>query len=616
MGSTYKLAPAVKRSIHYISPKKKIQIILYLMHHRIKVEPWEQKRRCLEGLEYDGDWRPPTAPETGDHFKVPPQTIRNIWANRYKIVDMSRKDRRTKSGEGRERHPAFELELFRQFVEWRQMGRKVSRFWFKRRAKTIFETFNGQELVSTSMVSNCMRIPIKSDLRQDLKFSYSNGWFQAFCRRWDISWRRLTHAGQRLPSHYLELINRFVRFIRRNSIIRTSFGVVWRFPLSHIMNMDEVPIPFEFFDGYTYHLKGEHTVTGTVQNTSWSKRQATLVLYVFADGVKRLPPKLIFHGTPGGIIDHRERAFWDPRVTIEITESAYNNEKLLLKWIEQEVSNVVGDQESLLVMDSATFHKTEAVKQKLQDHQIVLAVVPPGCTGLVQPLDVAINKAFKALLRDKLESILMEEEEVVKVSPRAAVAARRIAVTKAVGDAWDALCDEKQELVQQSFVQTGIAVNPCGADDHLIKIKDFEGKVDFSGWEKPEDDVGDIELKLEEINDGFGWDLPADEGEVLQRQKHLFQLLTVPKLRQLCQAQNLQSCSRLTKPQLIEKLLEVEAAGMTAGNPILLTEPGNEVPPPEIAGQYSWSIEYSREAVAEEIEERRERGEFEGLIGR
>ena len=85
------------------------------------------------------------------------------------------------------------------------------------------------------------------------------------------------------------------------------------------------------------------------------------------------------------------------------------------------------------MMDSATFHKIDEVRLLLKEYNVLLAIIPPGCTGLLQPLDVAINKAFKALLRKKLEAVLKAETDW-DLRGRAAVSARRIAVTKAVGD--------------------------------------------------------------------------------------------------------------------------------------------------------------------------------------
>ena len=79
-------------------------------------------------------------------------------------------------------------------------------------------------------------------------------------------------------------------------------------------------------------------------------------------------------------------------------------------------------------------------------NKVILAVIPPGYTGLLQLLDVAINKAFKALLREKLEAVL-EAETDWDLRGRAAVSARRIVVTKAIGDAWDKLCNKRLEVL-------------------------------------------------------------------------------------------------------------------------------------------------------------------------
>jgi hypothetical protein len=81
-----------------------------------------------------------------------------------------------------------------------------------------------------------------------------------------------------------------------------------RFTLSRILNVDETPIPFEYLDLKTYNIRGATTVSVRTDRSRWDKRQATLILYIFADGVPRIKPKLIFKGKPteGGQIKRQE----------------------------------------------------------------------------------------------------------------------------------------------------------------------------------------------------------------------------------------------------------------------------------------------------------------------
>ena len=53
-----------------------------------------------------------------------------------------------------------------------------------------------------------------------------------------------------------------------------------------------------------------------------------------------------------------------------------------------------------------SIHTKKEVLNTLRSHQITSSLVPVGCTGLVQPLDVALNKPLKDILRDILEDSL------------------------------------------------------------------------------------------------------------------------------------------------------------------------------------------------------------------
>ena len=130
---------------------------------------------------------------------------------------------------------------------------------------------------------------------------------------------------------------------------------------------------------------------------------------VFADRLPRIKPKLIFYGVPSGQIKQRERPLQDPRVTIKLLEIAYNNKKLLQKQLQQELLLSLYSLDSLLVIDLAIFYKIDKVKKLLIINKVILAIIPLGYIGLLQLLDITINKAFKALLREKLKVVLEAE---------------------------------------------------------------------------------------------------------------------------------------------------------------------------------------------------------------
>ena len=54
---------------------------------------------------------------------------------------------------------------------------------------------------------------------------------------------------------------------------------------------------------------------------------------------------------------------------------------------------------AMMVYDSFRGHLEESVKEKFNEYNIDLAVIPGGLTSIYQPLDIAINKPFKDNLR-------------------------------------------------------------------------------------------------------------------------------------------------------------------------------------------------------------------------
>jgi hypothetical protein len=171
---------------------------------------------------------------------------------------------------------------------------------------------------------------------------FSNGWFWRFLRRYSIVRRRITKVATKQPAEVVHVTNSFIQFIRKHNrreddyasmVLRSSppinhgggggggdeFTPYWKknslrkFLLNLIINLDETPLPFEFFSGYTYDFKGVNTVAGKSERSGWDKRQATIILYIMADGSTSFKPVFIFYGK--GTVAKRKhftkpRLFW------------------------------------------------------------------------------------------------------------------------------------------------------------------------------------------------------------------------------------------------------------------------------------------------------------------
>jgi len=132
----------------------------------------------------------------------------------------------------------------------------------------------------------------------------------------------------------------------------------------------------------------------------------------------------------------------------------------------------------LLSFDCASFHKTLALLKKMKDAKVLPCLIPPGCTGLLQPLDTHINKPFKDYLREE-NDLYMEKYPLETWS----TSDKRVMVTHIVVTAWEKFCTEKKEMVQKSFQDVGLFLPVDGSQDHLINIKGFEeGELVIGDW--------------------------------------------------------------------------------------------------------------------------------------
>ncbi len=110
--------------------------------------------------------------------------------------------------------------------------------------------------------------------------------------------------------------------------------IVGRFKLSEIANIDQTLIAFEFLSGCTYDCKGAKTVWIKETRSGWDRQQATLQVCIFADGIQRVKPLLIFHGDPIRKAPRRtEEKLYDPGVKVAFNKTAWADARNLKDWV-------------------------------------------------------------------------------------------------------------------------------------------------------------------------------------------------------------------------------------------------------------------------------------------
>ena len=151
-----------------------------------------------------------------------------------------------------------------------------------------------------------------------------------------MSYRKGTKKSSKPPDDAREKITAWLQFNRRAAALKSGESTeydVGRFKLCNIANMDQTPLEFDFPSKSTYALQGSNDITIRQTRSGWEKRMATLQVTIFADGIARIKPCLIFHGAEKeNSRRKKEKTQYDPRVYVLFNDAGYCNEKTQLDY--------------------------------------------------------------------------------------------------------------------------------------------------------------------------------------------------------------------------------------------------------------------------------------------
>ena len=274
-------------------------------------------------------------------------------------------------------------------------------------------------------------------------FKASDGWVRKFMKRNNLVLRAKTHISQALPKDLEEKISAFRRQV-------TSIFENGDFPLEFVCNMDETPVFLDLVPNRVVDKRGKKTIN--VRTTASEKNRVTTTLCCTASG-KMLPPFVVFKGKTKRSIKKVSVPYG---VVCTTQAKGWMDEERMIEWIQKVWGPYVKGNRALLSLDTFSGHLTNRVKDSFHKCGTTLLVIPGGCTSVLQPLDVSINKPFKGYIRQKWCERMVQEAEsgVSKITP-----ASKAILMEWIKTAAD-LVEKSPTTIKKSFQVTGIISKP------------------------------------------------------------------------------------------------------------------------------------------------------------
>ena len=405
--------------------------------------------------------------EAGRKFGVDESNVRR-WRNDPTLQSMP-KSKKARRGPKTGQNPEMEEALLEWFDGRRQKGDAVSSLAIRLKALKLAKSG---------------KYPMSSTFKASL------GWCTKFQKRNGLSLRYKTKIAQKLPAELDEKILNFQKFIINNRKLVD-------YPLCRMGNMDETPMYFDMPSNTTLHRKGDKTVL--IRTTGHEKTHFTVVLGCTADGGK-LPPMVIFNRRtppkekfPSGVIIHHHPKGWMDQDGV----------LLWLNKVWSRRSGALRREPSLLVWDQFRAHLTDRVKNHLHRTKTIPAVIPGGLTGMLQPLDVSLNKPFKANMR-KLWTEWMAEGKA-ELTPKGNFRRAPLqTVVQWVKEAWEAI---PAPMIKKSFLKCCISNKMDGSEDDILWQDTEETDGEETDTEDNCTEETDMETDTEaDDNDKARWD--------------------------------------------------------------------------------------------------------------
>ncbi|KAJ0000467.1 hypothetical protein NQD34_012309 [Periophthalmus magnuspinnatus] len=331
-------------------------------------------------------------------------------------------------------------------------------------------------------------------------FTGGRSWCTRFMQRNSLSIRPRTtmyKMSQKVSTEFQDKLHTFHEFLEKQV---TEHNVT----PDHIINMGEVHLSFGIPIGWDVPETGQKSVN--VETAGHEKLHFTVVLACCGDGSK-LPPMVIFKRK-------KIPKIVSPSVVVAVHDKGWMDEEMLNFWLTEcytkRPDGFFRIDKALLLMDSLQANITSQLKDQLEVFNSIPCIIPGGLTKVLQPLDISVNRSFKAVLHHLWEQWMVDGEHSFTATGKMRHPTF-LQVTEWIDKAWTSVTTE---TILLGFRMAGIIGTDAGFYDSHAEAG-FHLPPELAGFFRSdiedEEFNGFSDLDLEVSMEVEGWDSSLEE---------------------------------------------------------------------------------------------------------
>lgn len=287
-----------------------------------------------------------------------------------------KKNRRLRGCGRKTPYAELESELFEWIKERNKLGLRVKDRYIQAKMKLLRD-------------NRLLNADVDESERQLLqKFGCSTMWLERFKKRFSLVSRRETSCRV-LPSNFPAMCRDFIADVSK-TIQEKNIR------MERVINLDQVPRYIEMGAGSTLTVRGTKNVV--LKKASTAHKRFTFTPAVSAGG-KVVALHVLFANLKNKPTVHAD-------VIVDVNRTGMWSMEILNTFLTAVLNRIQTcfHEPSLIILDSYGSHLkflNEETQQKFQRRNVYFKFVPPSLTGMLQPLDVCLNRSFQKSFDDK-----------------------------------------------------------------------------------------------------------------------------------------------------------------------------------------------------------------------